>query len=55
LFPHALFHFFGQRPLPAPVEGWLELPEAPGLGFEPAKDRVAGLVKLPTSRGKGKA
>lgn len=42
-------------PLPAPVEGWLELPEAPGLGFEPDKDRVAALAKLPTSRGKGKA
>ena len=42
-------------PLPAPVDGWLELPEAPGLGFEPDKDRVAELAKLPTSHGKGKA
>jgi L-rhamnonate dehydratase len=42
-------------PLPAPVDGWLELPEAPGLGFMPDKDRVAELAKLPTSRGKGKA
>jgi L-alanine-DL-glutamate epimerase-like enolase superfamily enzyme len=42
-------------PLPAPVDGWLELPEAPGLGFEPGKDRIAELAKLPTSRGKGKA
>jgi|CXWL01.1.fsa_nt_gi L-alanine-DL-glutamate epimerase-like enolase superfamily enzyme len=42
-------------PLPAPVDGWLELPEAPGLGFEPDKARVAELAKLPTSHGKGKA
>jgi L-alanine-DL-glutamate epimerase-like enolase superfamily enzyme len=42
-------------PLPAPKDGWLELPEAPGLGFEPKKDLVKELAKLPTSRGKGKA
>lgn len=42
-------------PLPAPVEGWLALPEAPGLGFEPEKDRVTELAKLPTSHGRGKA
>ena len=42
-------------PLPAPVEGWLALPETPGLGFEPVKDRVAALAKQPTSHGKGKA
>ena len=42
-------------PLPAPVDGWLELPEAPGLGFSPRADRVKELAKLPTSRGKGKA
>jgi L-alanine-DL-glutamate epimerase-like enolase superfamily enzyme len=42
-------------PLTAPVDGWLELPEAPGLGFEPDKHRVAELAKLPTSHGKGKA
>lgn len=42
-------------PLPAPVDGWLELPETPGLGFEPDKARVAELAKLPTSHGKGKA
>ena len=42
-------------PLPAPADGWLALPEAPGLGFEPGKERVAELAKLPTSHGKGKA
>lgn len=42
-------------PLPVPVDGWLELPETPGLGFEPDKARIAELAKLPTSHGKGKA
>jgi L-rhamnonate dehydratase len=42
-------------PLPEPKDGWLELPEAPGLGFEPKKELVRELSKLPTSRGKGKA
>jgi L-alanine-DL-glutamate epimerase-like enolase superfamily enzyme len=42
-------------PLPAPVEGWLELPEAPGLGIAPDADRVRELAKLPLSGGKGKA
>ncbi len=42
-------------PLPAPVDGWLELPGTPGLGFEPDKHRVAELAKLPTSHGRGKA
>jgi L-alanine-DL-glutamate epimerase-like enolase superfamily enzyme len=41
--------------LPAPGDGWLTLPEAPGLGFAPNADRVRELAKLPTSHGKGKA
>jgi L-alanine-DL-glutamate epimerase-like enolase superfamily enzyme len=41
--------------LPEPVDGWLDLPEAPGLGFAPNADRVRELAKLPTSHGKGKA
>lgn len=41
--------------LPAPVEGWLELPEAPGLGFAPDPERVKELARRPTSRGRGKA
>jgi L-rhamnonate dehydratase len=42
-------------PLPVPADGWLELPETPGLGFEPKKDLVKELARAPTSRGKGKA
>lgn len=38
-----------------PVDGWLELPQAPGLGFEPRADAVRELAKRPTSHGKGKA
>ncbi len=38
-----------------PVDGWLALPEAPGLGFAPRADAVRELAKRPTSRGKGKA
>ena len=42
-------------PLPAPVDGWLALPETPGLGIEPQAGLVTELAKRPTSRGKGKA
>jgi L-rhamnonate dehydratase len=42
-------------PLPAPKDGWLELPDKPGLGFSPNPDFVKELAKLPTSKGKGKA
>ena len=38
-----------------PEQGWLTLPETPGLGFAPNPDRVRELAKLPTSHGKGKA
>ena len=41
--------------LPVPQDGWLTLPEAPGLGFAPNAGRVKELAKLPTSHGKGKA
>lgn len=41
--------------LPRPSQGWLDLPEKPGLGFAPNADRVRELAKLPTSHGKGKA
>ena len=41
--------------LPEPKDGWLELPEKPGLGFAPDPGRVKELAKNPTSRGKGKA
>ena len=42
-------------PLPAPADGWLELPQTPGLGIEPDADRVRELARLPLSGGKGKA
>jgi len=41
--------------LPVPEDGWLTLPETPGLGFAPNAERVRELAKLPTSHGKGKA
>ncbi|MEA3193581.1 MAG: L-rhamnonate dehydratase [Betaproteobacteria bacterium] len=41
--------------LPAPQDGWLTLPEKPGLGFSPDPLLVKELAKRPTSRGKGKA
>ncbi|NMG67453.1 mandelate racemase/muconate lactonizing enzyme family protein [Azoarcus indigens] len=41
--------------LPVPENGWLPLPEAPGLGFTPDWDAVAELARRPTSRGAGKA
>jgi L-rhamnonate dehydratase len=40
--------------LPEPKEGWLELPEAPGLGFGINRDAVRDLARLPLSQGKGK-
>ena len=42
-------------PLPAPHDGWLALPEMPGLGFEPKPALVRELARRPTSHGKGKA
>ncbi|MCY1166678.1 mandelate racemase/muconate lactonizing enzyme family protein [Polaromonas sp.] len=41
--------------LPEPTNGWLTLPETPGLGFEPNMERVKELAKRPGSRGVGKA
>ena len=41
--------------LPVPRDGWLQLPDRPGLGFSPNADRVRTLSKNPLSRGKGKA
>jgi L-rhamnonate dehydratase len=41
--------------LPVPEAGWLALPEAPGLGFEPNRAQIAELAKRPGSRGAGKA
>jgi L-rhamnonate dehydratase len=41
--------------LPEPVNGMLALPDTPGLGFEPNRDRLRELAKRPGSRGVGKA
>jgi L-alanine-DL-glutamate epimerase-like enolase superfamily enzyme len=41
--------------LPEPRNGMLTLPEAPGLGFKPNRERVAELARRPGSRGAGKA
>ena len=42
------------RDLPEPKDGWLTLPETPGLGFEPDEDALRELGKRPTARGRGK-
>jgi L-alanine-DL-glutamate epimerase-like enolase superfamily enzyme len=41
--------------LPVPQDGWLALPDKPGLGFAPDRARVAELARRPLSRGAGKA
>jgi L-alanine-DL-glutamate epimerase-like enolase superfamily enzyme len=42
------------RDLPEPKDGWLTLPEKPGLGFEPDEDAVCDVANRPTARGRGK-
>ena len=42
------------RGLPEPEAGWLTLPEAPGLGFEPDRDAIREIAKLPLSQGNAK-
>jgi len=41
--------------LPEPEGGMLTLPERPGLGFSPNRERIAELARRPLSRGAGKA
>ena len=41
--------------LPEPQNGVLTLPELPGLGFAPNRERIAELAKRPLSHGVGKA
>lgn len=43
------------RNLPKPEAGWLALPSAPGLGFDPDWDAIRELARRPLSRGRGKA
>jgi len=42
------------RDLPEPKDGWLTLPEKPGLGFEPDENALREVAKRPTARGRGK-
>ncbi len=39
---------------PTPENGWLPLPDAPGLGFEPDRDAIRELARIAPSGGKGK-
>lgn len=41
--------------LPVPSAGVLSLPETPGLGFRPNRERIAELAQRPLSHGAGKA
>ena len=41
--------------LPEPSQGMLALPDVPGLGFRPNRERIAELAKRPGSRGVGMA
>ena len=41
--------------LPVPSAGVLTLPETPGLGFRPNRERIAELARRPLSHGAGKA
>ncbi|MCM2252475.1 MAG: mandelate racemase/muconate lactonizing enzyme family protein, partial [Ramlibacter sp.] len=41
--------------LAEPVNGVLTLPDTPGLGFKPNRERIAELARRPGSRGAGKA
>ena len=40
--------------LPAPRDGWMDLPQTPGLGFSPKMDVIREIAKRPLSRGHGK-
>ena len=42
------------KALPEPKDGWLDLPQTPGLGFEPDLEAITALAKLPASGGHGK-
>ena len=42
------------RGLPVPEQGFLALPTAPGLGFEPDREAIREIAKLPLSQGNAK-
>ena len=37
-----------------PADGYFTMPETPGLGFEPDRDAIREIAKLPLSQGRGK-
>ena len=43
------------RDLPVARDGWIELPDRPGFGFEPDWDKINELARQPLSGGTGKA
>jgi L-alanine-DL-glutamate epimerase-like enolase superfamily enzyme len=40
--------------LPQPEQGWLRMPDAPGLGLTPRQDQIDKLRSNPGSLGSGK-
>jgi L-rhamnonate dehydratase len=42
------------RDLPMPQDGMLTLPDKPGLGFEPDRDAIREIARLPLSQGRAK-
>jgi L-rhamnonate dehydratase len=42
------------RDLVMPQNGWLTLPDKPGLGFEPNHDAIREIAKRPPSLGRAK-
>ena len=42
------------RDLPEPKDGWLDLPDRPGLGFEPDEHALREIAKRPGARGRAK-
>ena len=42
------------RDLPMPADGYFTMPDTPGLGFEPNRDAIREIAKLPLSQGSGK-
>lgn len=42
------------RDLPMPADGYFAMTDKPGLGFEPNRDAIREIAKLPLSKGKGK-
>lgn len=42
------------RGLPEPSDGYFTMPDTPGLGFEPDRDAISEIAKLPLSAGRGK-